>query len=172
LCAVDGFGGEATIDVAVTICPRNDPPVATAAPEIAYVTAGHHSSTLHASTGTWNDDRDLAPGTITYAVQWQRAVDASGSSVSDIAGATSWEYTTSSADRGGFLRVRVRATDDGEGEPVTASTEATSSFVLEPSLGGGGDGSSGRKCGAGGGLSAFALVILLSVMSLRRQRRR
>lgn len=172
LRAVDGFGGEATITVAVTIRPRNDAPVATVVPQITLVSVGNDSSDLHASTGTWNDDRDVAPGAITYVVQWQRAFDAAGTGVSDIPGATSWDYTTTTTDHGRFLRVRVTATDDGEADPTTASSEAVSVFVPEPSLSGGGDdGSASNRCGNGSGFSAFALLGLLSLMCLRRQRR-
>ncbi len=164
----DGYGGEDTIAVTVTIQPRNDAPVVTAIPELSVVSLAAASRVLRASTGTWNDGRDLSPGAITYAIQWQWADDAAGTGHVDIAGATAWEYTTGYIDRGRFLGARVTASDDGEGAPGPASSSARSLFVYEPSVEGG-DGQ-GNRCGLGGGVGAMVLLVLLSVMRLRRQR--
>ena len=84
---------------------------------------------LTATTGTWNDSTDLAPGTLTYSYQWQRADDAAGTGTIDIAGATLASYEVASADSQKYLRVRVTATDDGEGTPAAASNMADSSWA-------------------------------------------
>ena len=90
---------------------------------------GHVGQVLTAATGTWNDTTDLAPGTLSYTYQWQRADDGSGTNLSDIGGATSSTYTLALADNGKYVRVKVTATDDGEGSPATASTDAFSTYT-------------------------------------------
>ncbi len=82
---IDGVDGGDYITVNVTVNPQRCP--------------GEHGGggrLRHAprwrvrtgTTGTWNDNTDLVPGALTYAYQWQRADDASGSNAVDIAGAT------------------------------------------------------------------------------------
>ena len=84
---------------------------------------------LTAVNGTWNDSTDVTPGALTYAYQWQRADDAVGTGAADIAAATSATYTVVPADSQKYIRVRVTATDDGEGVPATASLTVDSSWV-------------------------------------------
>ena len=123
----DGLGGADTITVNVTVNPRNDPPVNTALPTISGT--AHVGKTLTANLGSWNDSADRTPGTMTYAYQWQRADNASGLSLVDIPGATSGSYVVRAADNGKCLRVKVTATDNGEGLPASQSTVAYSAYV-------------------------------------------
>jgi len=174
----DGFGGSADCVVTVTIAARNDPPVLGAAP---VVTFNATTRTASATTGTWSDALDLTAGTITTAIQWQRADDASGTNVMDIAGAMSSTYALTTNDRDKFLRVQVTASDDGEGLPATTSTVAHAAFVAVtlPSGGsgsgggaggaGGSGGSGGGGCGLGGSITGLLMMVLVL---LRRQRLR
>ena len=58
-----------------------------------------------ADEGTWE-----ASGTLTYGYQWQRC-DTTGATCTDIAGATSRNYTLTAADVGARMRVIVSATN-------------------------------------------------------------
>lgn len=118
----DGFGGAATIVVNVTITPRNDAPVNAVAPFLSG--SPYAGQTLTANAGTWNDDADETPGTLSYAHQWRRADDGTGNNAADIGGETGVTYVVQAGDTGKFLSVRVTVTDDGEGLPATRSTEA------------------------------------------------
>ncbi|MCK7483381.1 MAG: Ig-like domain-containing protein [Candidatus Moduliflexus flocculans] len=118
-------GGD-TITVNVTINPRNDAPVNTAAPTVSGTL--HVGQMLTAGTGIWNDSADLTPGTITFSYQWQRADDATGSNAVDIVGATTTAYTVIAADNFKCLRFRVTATDDGEGLPATSATTVSTEW--------------------------------------------
>ena len=60
----------------IKVEPVNDPPVNTVSPTISGI--HHYGETLTINNGTWNDDTDLIPGTLTYTYQWQRADDAMG----------------------------------------------------------------------------------------------
>ncbi len=73
---------------------------------------------LHADPGTWDG---TAP--ITYAYQWQRC-DAQGNNCSDISGATSQDYTLTSADVGNTVRVVVTATNSA-GSSTAASAPSS-----------------------------------------------
>ncbi|OGV81812.1 MAG: hypothetical protein A3K19_26470 [Lentisphaerae bacterium RIFOXYB12_FULL_65_16] len=120
----DGLGGTDTITVRVTVRPRNDPPTNTAVP----TWSGTHL--LTATTGTWNDNADRAPGALAYAYQWRRADSAGGANAADIADATAASYAAQAADVGKFVGVRVTASDDGEGLPLSQSASATSGWTL------------------------------------------
>jgi hypothetical protein len=169
----DGHGGSATIAVSVTVTARNDAPVNTTPPLVTIT-----GTTATASTGDWNDARDLAPGAITYAIQWQRADDAAGAGAADLAGETGSTHTLTAADVGKFLRVVVTASDDGEGLPARASTSVSSALVAVPTPGGsssgnaGAGGGGGGGCGLGGGSSVLlGLAMLLGfAVFLRRLR--
>jgi hypothetical protein len=69
---------------------------------------------LHADPGTWDG---TAP--ITYKYQWQRC-DSGGGNCADISGATSTDYTLTSADVGNTVRVVVTATN-ADGSSTAAS---------------------------------------------------
>ena len=122
----DGADGSDTITVNVTVNARNDAPVNTALPTVA---GTHHvGGMLTALAGTWNDSADLAPGVITFGYQWQRADEASGLNTIDISAATASTYTVTPADNLKYIRVRVTATDNGEGLPAAVSTTADSAW--------------------------------------------
>ena len=123
----DGNGGTDTITVNVTVSPRNDPPNNSVPPTVSGTP--HVGNMLTAVNGTWNDSTDVTPGALTYAYQWQRADDAAGTGAADIAAATASTYTAVPADSQKYLRVRVTATDNGEGLPATASATADSAWV-------------------------------------------
>ncbi|MFA6808524.1 MAG: tandem-95 repeat protein, partial [Eubacteriales bacterium] len=126
----DDYGDFAEITVNVTINPRNDVPVNTVLPSISgdY----YRGATLNATTGEWDDNKDtMISGTgakITYAYQWQRATDASGTSLEDIEGAISSSYSVVLADQSQYIRIKVTASDDGEGEPTLQSAQAYSAW--------------------------------------------
>ncbi|OGV67545.1 MAG: hypothetical protein A3K18_28875 [Lentisphaerae bacterium RIFOXYA12_64_32] len=124
----DGFGGVGAITVNVTVRARNDAPDCTVAPS---VTGTYRKGyTLTANKGTWNDSTDLAPGTLSYAYQWQRADDASGTNAVNIFGVTGTAYTLQAADVGKYVCFRVTTTDNGEGTPTSASTAVLSPWTL------------------------------------------
>lgn len=73
-------------------------------------------STLSCTTGTWGLDAPFSSGsngTATYAYQWTRSNDGSGTGEADIGGATSSTYTLVSADASKYIRCRVRASNTG-----------------------------------------------------------
>ena len=123
----DGNGGTDTISVTVTVSPRNDAPSNTVLPSIAGIP--HFGSMVTAVNGTWNDSTDVTPGAITYTYQWQRADDGAGTGAADIPAATAFTYTPIALDNQKHVRVRVTATDNGEGLPSTASTTAESAWI-------------------------------------------
>ncbi len=123
----DGVDGIDSVTVNVTVQARNDAPVNTVLPSIAGTV--HTGDMVTAQAGSWNDDADIQPGTLTYSYQWQRADDVAGTNAADIAGAIASTYTVTPADGGKFLRVRVVATDDGEGLPASMSTQAVSAWI-------------------------------------------
>ncbi len=122
----DGIGGVNSIDVVVTVVPRNDPPENTQLPSITG--RPRPGSVLSAAPGTWNDKADQLLGKLSYSYQWQYADDASGAGLADIPDATGTEYTVSFADHGKFIRVNVTATDNGQGLPKKASTTVASAY--------------------------------------------
>lgn len=80
--------------------------------------------TLSCTTGTWGLDTPFSGGsngTITYAYQWTRSDDGSGTGEANISGATSSTYTLQAADVGKYIRCYVAATNDG-GRDVAADT--------------------------------------------------
>lgn len=163
----DGFGGAATCVVSVTVTPRNDPPALTAPPVVTL------AATATATEGTWSDAADTTPGTITTALQWQRADDALGTNLIDLAGETTTSHTLTAADLGKYLRVRVTASDDGEGLPAVATTVAYADFVMVPSGSSGSGGGAGSSGGGGGGCGlggSVASLLALALLMLRRQR--
>ena len=124
----DGNGGTDTITVNVTVTPRNDPPNNTVPPTVSG--PPHVGRGLVANDGTWNDSTDLTPGTLTYGYQWQRADDAAGTGAVDIAGATARPFTPTMDENLKYIRVRVTASDNGEGLPATMSTTADTAWML------------------------------------------
>ncbi|KPA10410.1 hypothetical protein MHK_009385, partial [Candidatus Magnetomorum sp. HK-1] len=84
----------ATTSFTLTIEAVNDSPVNTVMPTISGVY--HFGQTLTINDGSWNDDIDKVPGTLTYSYQWQRADDAMGTNTTHID--TSQAYTLTLAD--------------------------------------------------------------------------
>lgn len=125
---MDGSGQSDTIRIGIIVQPRNDPPQNTVPPSVAG--SPGVGQTLTADPGTWTDAADLAPGELQFSYQWQASVD--GSSYGDIADAIESEYVLSILDEGQFIRVRVTATDDGEGLPAAQSASAVSTPVTVP----------------------------------------
>jgi hypothetical protein len=122
----DGYGGTAGITVNITVNPRNDTPVNTVLPTISGIP--HTGRTLTVTTGTWNDDTDLVPGSLEYTFQWQRSTDG-GVMFIDIPEATGPTYVLTLADNLQLVRFKVTCTDDGEGLPLHQSTSALSAPV-------------------------------------------
>jgi uncharacterized repeat protein (TIGR01451 family) len=79
---------------------------------------------LTGTTGTWSGNP--AP---TFTYQWRRC-DASGSSCSDIGGATASTYTLVAADTGGTIRIVVTGTNASGNASATSSQ--TSTVTLAP----------------------------------------
>ncbi len=93
-------------------------PTNTTPPTITPTTLVGPGLSLSASTGNW-----VGAG-FSYAYQWRRC-DASGSSCTDIAGATSSTYILQSADVGSTVRVQVTATNSqGSAVQSSAATDA------------------------------------------------
>ncbi|KPA19132.1 hypothetical protein MHK_000650, partial [Candidatus Magnetomorum sp. HK-1] len=122
----DEAGNTDTLTVNVTIQPRNDLPINTVSPTISGI--HHYGETLTINNGTWNDDTDLIPGTLTYAYQWQRADDAMGTNTINLD--TNQAYTLTLADNAKYIRAQITATDDGEGLPITQSTTVNTAWTL------------------------------------------
>ncbi len=78
------------------------PPVNTAPPVVTGTP--QRTATLSATSGSWNG------AGVTVAYQWQRSAD-SGTTWTDIAGASRAAYTVAAADEGDVVRVRVTATN-------------------------------------------------------------
>lgn len=111
-------------------------PVNSAAPAISGMET--QGETLTATAGTWGLAAPFTGrtnGTITYAYQWTRSNDGSGTGESDISGATSNTYTLTTADIGKYIRCRVRASNNG-GYDSSADTNSDMSGAI--ASGGGG----------------------------------
>ena len=109
--------------------PQNSP--AGGAPAIAG--AAHVGATLSAVTSTIWDSNGVAG--VSYTYQWIRV---SGSTESDISGATSSSYTLTSADQDKTVKVKVAfADEDGFAEELTsAAFPATGTIGANPSMAG------------------------------------
>ncbi len=109
-------------------------PVCTVAP-VATGTATEGQE-LSCTTGTWGLPVEFSGsnGTITYAYQWTRSNDGSGTGEADIGSATSSTYTLTATDVGKYIRCRVRASNTGGYDLDAASnfTDAISSGVVVP----------------------------------------
>lgn len=108
-----------------------DTPVVSVAPVISGTIVGNQvANTLTCSTGTWTSP----PGTPTYAYQWQRG-DTLGTTYTDISGATTSTYITTSADLNRNIRCQVIATNtSGSSSPYfTPAYTKTWNTTLSPS---------------------------------------
>lgn len=93
-------------------------PVNTAAPTISGTQQVGQS--LSCTDGSWDLISPYAGnsnGTVTFAFQWYRADDGSGTNEAAIAGATGAGYTLQVADQGKYIRCLVAATNDGGNDP-------------------------------------------------------
>ncbi len=112
-----------TIDVythVVEVPPTND----TAPTITGESTAG---SPLTAHLGTWHG----GGGTLSYSYQWQTC-NSSGEACTNISGATSSTYTTSSSDDGDTLRVRITAANQGASTTATSAASGTITAASTP----------------------------------------
>jgi hypothetical protein len=97
------------------------PPLNTAPPVVSG--GPQRSATLTATSGAWNG------AGVTVGYQWQRSAD-SGTTWTDIAGATRAAYSVAAADEGDVIRVRATATNaDGA---VAASSAPTPVIQADP----------------------------------------
>jgi hypothetical protein len=121
---VDGTKGTGFTEIVeVTATAAIDPafrPVVSTLPVITlpYANVPIIGATLTVNNGTWTS----TPGISSYSYQWQRSLD-SGSTWSDLAGATSSSYVVNVADNSYLLRARVSATNvNGTGIATTVAT--------------------------------------------------
>ena len=106
---------------------------------VAPVASGTESEgeTLSCTSGTWAIDSPFggSNGTLTYAYQWTRSDDGTGTNEADISGATSTTYVVTATDVGKYLRCRVRSSNDGGADP---DADTNSNFTGAISGSGGG----------------------------------
>ena len=119
--AHNSAGSASKPSAATAVVTGATPPANTAAPVITGSAAV--GWTLNASTGTWSGTTP-----ITYAYQWRRCAT-SGSSCSDIGGATSQSYQLANGDAGHTLRVVVTATNVGGSGQSTSNATSTIAIV-------------------------------------------
>ncbi len=124
---ISSIGGTDNITVNVTVRPRNDPPNNTVPPTI--VGTPIVGNILNGS-GTWNDSTDVAPGSLSYAYQWQRADDVGGTNLTAIGGATAPMYTLTLDDINKYVRVQETVTNIGEGLPTSQTATMASDYVF------------------------------------------
>lgn len=121
----DGFGGNDSIVVAVTIEAVNDAPINTQLPAVSGTM--HNGNTLTAGVGSWSDpDSDNNLNLVTYTYQWQRAADLAGNGLMDIVGQTTAAYQINKTDNDQYIRVKVTASDSQN--PLPARKEAYSEY--------------------------------------------
>jgi uncharacterized protein YdaL len=111
--ATNAVGTTAATSAQTAVVPAGTRPVNTALPVISGI--ARVGRTLTATAGSWT----ATPPVTQIAYRWQRC-SATGTSCSNVAGATSATYLVKSADRNRTLRVRVTATN------AVGSTVATS----------------------------------------------
>ena len=122
-------GGSAELVVNLTVNSRNDAPLMTAAPVVGAPNLVQIGSRLTVTSGSWNDNKDKVPGSMTITYQWQVTEQADAVTGTDLVDAVHNEYIVTPAEQGRYLRVIVTATDNGSGEPAHMSTSYTSSWV-------------------------------------------
>ena len=113
--------GSASAASPASAIATSSPPVNTAPPVVTGTP--QRTATLNATSGSWSG----AGVAVTY--QWQRSAD-SGTTWTDIAGATTAAYTPVAADEGDVVRVLVTAADaDGT---VAAGSAPTPAIQTDP----------------------------------------
>lgn len=121
----DGSGQTDSIEVRVSIQPRNDPPQNEVLPVVLGIP--EVGETITAEPGQWSDALDSNPDLFEFTYQWQSSSD--GVAYTNIPAADASEYIVDSEQEGNFIRVSVTASDDGVGEPLSQSATAVSSPV-------------------------------------------
>jgi len=111
----------------LTVNPINDPPVNETKPDISGILQVDQVFT--GDKGSWNDNNDLSPGNINYSYQWQKADNQVGMNIQNISAANSEAMTLNSSLINKFIRLKITATDDGEGTSGNESTDAFSRFM-------------------------------------------
>ena len=119
-----GYTEITDISASTAIDPAFRPAISTApVVTLPYANVPVIGATLTVNTGTWTS----TPAVTSYAYQWQRSLD-SGTTWSDLAGATSSSYVVNVADNSYTLRAKVSATNvNGIGVTFTATTGIVSS---------------------------------------------
>lgn len=119
-----GYTEITDISASTAIDPAFRPAISTApVVTLPYANVPVIGATLTVNTGTWTS----TPAVTSYAYQWQRSLD-SGTTWSDLAGATSSSYVVNVADNSYTLRAKVSATNvNGTGVSFTATTGIVSS---------------------------------------------
>jgi len=121
---VTSYTGINEITSSTSIDPAFKPTISTA-PVITlpYANVPIIGATLTVNTGTWTS----TPAITSYSYQWQRSLD-SGSTWSDLVGATSSSYVVNVADNSYTLRAKVSAINvNGTGVTFTTATGVVSS---------------------------------------------
>ncbi len=126
---VDGAKGTGYTEISemsatTAIDPAYKPAISTApVVTLPYANVPVIGATLTVNTGTWTS----VPTITSYGYQWQRSLD-SGTTWSDLAGATSVNYVVVVTDNSYMLRAKVSATNvNGTGVSFTAATGVVSS---------------------------------------------
>ncbi|KPA11800.1 conserved hypothetical protein, secreted, partial [Candidatus Magnetomorum sp. HK-1] len=122
----DSQGETDTFTVNLSINPRNDPPVNTVSPSISGIY--HVGETLSLNKGSWHDNTDLTPGTLTYNYQWQRSDDDNG--INTVILGNNQTYDIKFADNSKYIRAEVTVTDNGEGLPLSQSTVCSTNWTF------------------------------------------
>lgn len=126
--ASDGAGGTDVIAVHVTISSQNDPPYTAIAPSLS--TPRYAGTEITLNRGTWSDDHDLVPGSLSYIYQWQIADDANGTNVADLSNTNGTSYTPNSDQIGKYIRAKVSVTDNGTGTPSAQTAAAYTPYAV------------------------------------------
>jgi VCBS repeat-containing protein len=156
-----------SVNVNVTVNPRNDAPVNTRVPSVSgTLLAG---ATLTVDRGDWNDIKDTVPGALTYAYQWQQANDVGGTATTDISDASAATYTVRAGNAAKAIRVRITCADNGQGLPATQSTVAVSSWQMISGNNNDGSSDNGKSCGMGSFVSLAGAFLLLVLSCLFRR---
>jgi hypothetical protein len=119
-----GYTEISDVSASTAIDPAFRPAISTApVVTLPYANVPITGATLTVNTGTWTS----TPAVTSYTYQWQRSLD-SGTTWSDLLGATSSSYVVNIADNSYTLRAKVSATNvNGTGVSFTATTGVVSS---------------------------------------------
>jgi hypothetical protein len=106
----------ATAQVSEAVSPPPSPPTNTTLPDISGTTT--EGDTLTATSGAWSGNPTV------YAYQWQDC-STSGTSCTNISGATTSSHKLTTSDVGHTVRVVVTATNEGGSTPATSAATVT-----------------------------------------------